>query len=158
MGWQFTKITVEKKEDNGWKPDDGHLKGYIGETKASNPPQLSSGYPTFATLDFGLEAFSGKPLTIELFLLGRDLTDDSVVELNKKISYTNVMPTPNKLQGIGSYLASLGMTVTYPTNKTMHAVIAPSNLAIDEAHFAVYEETIQSSPATWSSTFSFDPN
>lgn len=151
-GHNFTDMDVEKKDGNGWDQDDGHLKGWIGDKKASGLLLTGSVYKT---LDFKISTWQCYPRTMELHMFG---TENGVpVEYFKKVKYTgNVIPI-NRLQGIGNYLQGLGMTVSYPTNSQLHAEVGSSGLLLDEVHFVLYEETDDTSGLEYHVDFQFIP-
>lgn len=152
-GFHLTDMDVEKRAGNGWQQDDGHLKAWIGDKKASG---LLSGQH-YETLDFRVTTWQCKPITFEIHLFGTDPIDGSDVEFFKKVRYPNGTLPINRLQGVGNYLQSLGMLVSYPNQNRLHAEIGPSGLQIDEAHFVLYEETDDTSPLAYQVKFQFVP-
>jgi hypothetical protein len=151
-GHNFTDMDVEKKDGNGWDSDDGHLKGWIGDKKASGLLASGSFYKTF---DFKITSWRCKPKTMELHMFGTQ--NGAPVEYFKKVTYPGNLLPIQRLQAIGSYLQSLGMTVSYPSSSRLHAEVGSSGLLIDEAHFVLYEETDATSNIDYRLSFQFMP-
>jgi len=151
-GYKVGNVKVEKKPDDEWQCDDGHLQAYIGETQVSNTDdsdqdssQLSSrrasGFvapmPTpydWLKIDVPASNVSELALVLDLYEPA-DPNGTTVVH-----SYENAFPpgttVQEALQELGTYLEDLGMTVLYPTDHQLEAHIAASGLPIVEGSFS----------------------
>lgn len=151
-GYEALETTVEKFGSDGWQQDDGQLKVWFGDTKAS---ALPAGVLSFHTFDFTLESFTAKPLVMEIYLYGEDLDDGSQIDAYKKVKYPNGVLPLNRMQAIGNFLQSLGMVCTYPTTKKLHVEVDPSNILVDDVCFVAWEETDATSNLNNQVTFRF---
>lgn len=163
-GYVLKKAKVQKKVDGHWQDDDGHLKIRDHKKKISNPDQEAGGdslamqccapndAQSFSMLDFTQDAWSGDSKGMEVYLKGVD-ADGAEFEYVKTVEYAagDALPA-HDFEAIGDILASLGMTVTYPSASQMHVDVSSSGLTLQEVEFTMYDATphaVNDSLAAW---------
>jgi hypothetical protein len=153
-GFSIKKSGVQRLTNGVPGPDDGHMKLHdnkkTGSSGVTNPP------PGFSSLYIHQLGWSGSTKAMEIYVSGCR-ADGSRFTQTQLVEYgpNDVMPA-YKLQPIGSFLAGMGMTVTYPSTSELSVDILPSGLNVYEVDFTIYQDTQPTDDGLWNESFELD--
>ncbi|MBK7644387.1 MAG: hypothetical protein IPJ19_15325 [Planctomycetes bacterium] len=150
-GYSLHRAKVQKCVDGHWQEDHGHMKIRDNVTKvamydftahgewSTMPDTTDDGAPFISTLNFTQEACSGGSMAMEVYLRGIDAQGDEFSCLKTVMYEPGADSAGGNFADIGDCLASLGMTVTYPTSSQMQVDVTTSGLSLQEVEFTMYD-------------------
>jgi hypothetical protein len=169
-GYKVKSVKIEKKPNNTWECNDGHLQAYIGKEKVSNQDAkqrialtksvdrlpLIDADEVFTWLDIEVIAASWSEPTLVLDLYEPPAADGTQVVHTYEHTSPPGTSTADAVKQLGDYLESLGMVVLYASPTHLMVDIAASGLPIVEGYFSAQVTELSPIGSTTDVEYHFD--